>query len=88
MIECTFLLHTHTTHLYLYFVNVCVSLTVVPPSIRGSDEVSTLTVTVGGLITLVCESSGIPPPGLTWKKNGKIIIIIITNQSIIISFRS
>uniref|UniRef100_A0A3B4E5X1 Hemicentin 1 n=1 Tax=Pygocentrus nattereri TaxID=42514 RepID=A0A3B4E5X1_PYGNA len=42
----------------------------VPPSIRGSDEVSRLTVTEGGLITLVCESSGIPPPSLTWKKNG------------------
>lgn len=48
----------------------------VPPSIRGSDEVSPLTVTVGGLVTLVCESSGIPPPSLTWKKNGIIFIII------------
>ncbi|ROL43461.1 Hemicentin-1, partial [Anabarilius grahami] len=42
----------------------------VPPSIRGSDEVSSLTVIVGSLITLVCESSGIPPPSLTWKKGG------------------
>uniref|UniRef100_A0A8C1GCV3 Hemicentin-1 n=1 Tax=Cyprinus carpio TaxID=7962 RepID=A0A8C1GCV3_CYPCA len=42
----------------------------VPPSIRGSDEVSPLTVIEGGLITLVCESSGIPPPSLTWKKDG------------------
>uniref|UniRef100_A0A673IBQ3 Hemicentin-1 n=1 Tax=Sinocyclocheilus rhinocerous TaxID=307959 RepID=A0A673IBQ3_9TELE len=41
----------------------------VPPSIRGSDEVSPLTVIEGGLITLVCESSGIPPPSLTWKKD-------------------
>ncbi|XP_062857960.1 hemicentin-1 [Trichomycterus rosablanca] len=42
----------------------------VPPSIRGSDKVSPLTVTEGGLITLVCESSGVPPPSLTWRKNG------------------
>ncbi|TSL47575.1 Hemicentin-1 [Bagarius yarrelli] len=42
----------------------------VPPSIRGSDKVSPLTVTLGGLVTLVCESSGIPPPSLIWKKNG------------------
>ncbi|KTF76822.1 hypothetical protein cypCar_00021533 [Cyprinus carpio] len=42
----------------------------VPPSIRGSDEVSPLTVIEGGLITLLCESSGIPPPSLTWKKDG------------------
>ncbi|XP_055020737.1 hemicentin-1 [Boleophthalmus pectinirostris] len=49
-----------------YNLNVWVS-----PSIRGSEEVSPLTVTEGGLITLVCESSGIPPPSLIWKKNGK-----------------
>ncbi|XP_073667498.1 hemicentin-1 isoform X2 [Paramisgurnus dabryanus] len=41
----------------------------VPPSIRGSDEVSPLTVIEGNLITLVCESSGIPPPSLSWKKD-------------------
>ncbi|TRZ02412.1 hypothetical protein DNTS_034467 [Danionella cerebrum] len=41
-----------------------------PPSIRGSDEVSSLSVIEGGLITLVCESSGIPPPSLSWKKDG------------------
>ncbi|XP_035384811.1 hemicentin-1 isoform X2 [Electrophorus electricus] len=48
-----------------YNLNVWVS-----PSIRASEEVSILTVTEGGLITLVCESSGIPPPSLTWRKNG------------------
>ncbi|XP_063057327.1 hemicentin-1 isoform X2 [Engraulis encrasicolus] len=42
----------------------------VPPSIRGSEEVSPLTVIEGSLISLVCESSGIPPPSLTWKKDG------------------
>ncbi|MBN3302329.1 HMCN1 protein, partial [Amia calva] len=45
----------------------------VPPSIRGSDEVSPLTVIEGSLITLVCESSGIPPPSLAWKKNGIVL---------------
>ncbi|XP_029988074.1 hemicentin-1 [Sphaeramia orbicularis] len=48
-----------------YNLNVWVS-----PSIRGSEEVSPLTVTEGNLITLVCESSGIPPPSLSWKKDG------------------
>ncbi|AWP10692.1 putative hemicentin-1 [Scophthalmus maximus] len=42
----------------------------VTPSIRGSEEVSPLTVIEGSLITLVCESSGIPPPSLTWRKDG------------------
>ncbi|XP_033937393.1 hemicentin-1 [Pseudochaenichthys georgianus] len=48
-----------------YNLNVWVS-----PSIRGSEEVSPMTVTEGSLITLVCESSGIPPPSLTWRKDG------------------
>ncbi|TKS74334.1 Hemicentin-1 Fibulin-6 [Collichthys lucidus] len=48
-----------------YNLNVWVS-----PSIRGSEDVSLLTVIEGGLITLVCESSGIPPPSLTWRKDG------------------
>ncbi|XP_074524022.1 hemicentin-1 [Halichoeres trimaculatus] len=48
-----------------YNLNVWVS-----PSIRGSEEVSPLTVIEGSLTTLVCESSGIPPPSLTWRKDG------------------
>ncbi|XP_076872442.1 hemicentin-1 isoform X2 [Brachyhypopomus gauderio] len=48
-----------------YNLNVWVS-----PSIRGSEDVSNLTVSEGGLITLICESSGIPPPSLSWRKNG------------------
>ncbi|XP_056893820.1 hemicentin-1 isoform X2 [Takifugu flavidus] len=42
----------------------------VAPSIRGSDEPSPLTVTEGNPITMVCESSGIPPPSLVWRKDG------------------
>ncbi|NXX50442.1 HMCN1 protein, partial [Tricholaema leucomelas] len=42
----------------------------VSPSIYGSDDITQLTVTEGSLISLICESSGIPPPSLTWKKNG------------------
>lgn len=54
---------------------VCASLwrlliIAVSPSIRGSEEVSPLTVVEGSLIALVCESSGIPPPSLTWRKDG------------------
>nr|XP_033816119.1 hemicentin-1 isoform X1 [Geotrypetes seraphini] len=52
-----------------YNVNVWV-----PPVIRGSEDVSQLTVTEGSLISLICESSGIPPPGLTWKKNGSLFM--------------
>lgn len=47
----------------------------VSPSIRGADEIPPLTVIEGSLITLVCESSGIPPPSLTWKKDGKCVFV-------------
>ncbi|KFO28580.1 Hemicentin-1 [Fukomys damarensis] len=46
----------------------------VPPSIYGSDELVQLIVTEGNLITLVCESSGIPPPNLIWKKKGSPVL--------------
>ncbi|XP_043555476.1 hemicentin-1 [Chiloscyllium plagiosum] len=42
----------------------------VPPSIQGLNELSKLTVIEGSLISLICESSGIPPPSLMWMKNG------------------
>ncbi|XP_053325662.1 hemicentin-1 [Spea bombifrons] len=47
-----------------YNVNI-----MVPPTIQGSDEESEITVIEGTLISLLCDSSGIPPPSLTWKKN-------------------
>ncbi|KAM4722858.1 hemicentin-1 [Rhinophrynus dorsalis] len=47
-----------------YNVNI-----LVPPAIRGSDEDSLVTAIEGTLISLLCDSSGIPPPALTWKKN-------------------
>ncbi|NWT15620.1 HMCN1 protein, partial [Vireo altiloquus] len=52
-----------------YNVNIWVS-----PSISGSDDSSQLTVTEGSLVSLICESSGIPPPSLTWKKNGSPVV--------------
>ncbi|NWU93884.1 HMCN1 protein, partial [Upupa epops] len=50
-------------------VNIWVS-----PSIFGSDATSQLTVIEGSLISLICESSGIPPPSLTWEKNGSSLV--------------
>uniref|UniRef100_A0A8C3YS46 Hemicentin-1 n=1 Tax=Catagonus wagneri TaxID=51154 RepID=A0A8C3YS46_9CETA len=46
----------------------------VPPSIYGSDELAQLTVIEGHLISLLCESSGIPPPNLIWKKKGSPVL--------------
>ncbi|KAM5295479.1 hemicentin-1 isoform 1-T1 [Glossophaga mutica] len=52
-----------------YNVNI-----LVPPSIYGSDELAQLTVIEGNLISLLCESSGIPPPNLIWKKKGSPVL--------------
>ncbi|XP_010130628.1 PREDICTED: hemicentin-1, partial [Buceros rhinoceros silvestris] len=63
-----------------YNVNIWVS-----PSIYGSDDVSQLTVTEGSLISLICESSGIPPPSLTWKKNGSLLLADLSGRVRILS---
>ncbi|XP_036128071.1 hemicentin-1 [Molossus molossus] len=42
----------------------------VPPNIYGSDELAQLTVIEGNLLSLLCESSGLPPPNLIWEKKG------------------
>ncbi|XP_074858281.1 hemicentin-1 isoform X2 [Carettochelys insculpta] len=63
-----------------YNVNVWV-----PPSIYGSDELSQLTVLEGSLISLVCESSGIPPPSLTWKKNSSLLPVDPTGRVRVLS---
>uniref|UniRef100_A0A8D2KTM3 Hemicentin 1 n=1 Tax=Varanus komodoensis TaxID=61221 RepID=A0A8D2KTM3_VARKO len=48
-----------------YNVNVWV-----PPSIYNSDILTEMTAIEGNLISMICESSGIPPPALSWTKNG------------------
>ncbi|NXJ63832.1 HMCN1 protein, partial [Rostratula benghalensis] len=63
-----------------YNVNIWVS-----PSIYGSDDISQLTVIEGSLISLVCESSGIPPPSLTWKKNGSPLVAELLGRVRILS---
>nr|XP_051676343.1 hemicentin-1 isoform X2 [Oryctolagus cuniculus] len=46
----------------------------VPPNIYGSNELVQLTVIEGNLISLLCESSGIPPPNIIWKKKGSPVL--------------
>ncbi|ETE68709.1 Hemicentin-1, partial [Ophiophagus hannah] len=53
-----------------YNVNVWV-----PSSIYSSDTVTQLTVIEGNLISMMCESSGIPPPILAWRKNGSPLLV-------------
>ncbi|KAM5295481.1 hemicentin-1 isoform 3-T3 [Glossophaga mutica] len=53
-----------------------VSLTVyVPPSIKdhGSESLSVVNVREGASVSLECESNAVPPPVVTWYKNGRMI---------------
>ncbi|XP_073073009.1 hemicentin-1 isoform X4 [Manis javanica] len=52
----------------------------VPPNIYGSDELAQLTVIEGNLISLLCESSGIPPPNLIWKKKDSLVLAESTGR--------
>ena len=45
----------------------------VPPSIKdhGSESLSVVTVREGTSVSLECESNAVPPPVVTWYKNGR-----------------
>lgn len=47
----------------------------VPPSIRDSsgDSPVVVNVLVGKSVTLECESNAVPPPTITWYKNGRMV---------------
>lgn len=47
----------------------------VPPSIRDSsgDSPVVVNVLVGKSVTLECESNAVPPPTVTWYKNGRVV---------------
>ncbi|XP_063154493.1 hemicentin-1 [Candoia aspera] len=63
-----------------YNVNVWV-----PPSIHSSDTVTQLTVIEGNLISMMCESSGIPPPALGWRKDGSPLLADPTGRVRVLS---
>ncbi|XP_077377558.1 hemicentin-1 [Festucalex cinctus] len=43
----------------------------VPPGVDHVEPVEPVTVVQGSLVTLTCEARGIPPPTLTWLKDGQ-----------------
>ncbi|XP_077188775.1 hemicentin-1 isoform X2 [Paroedura picta] len=63
-----------------YNVNVWV-----PPSIYSSDILTQLSVIEGNLISMICESSGLPPPALSWRKNGSPLLIDPTGRIRVLS---
>lgn len=55
--------------------NMVVLLFPVPPSIRDNsgDSPVLMNVLVGKSVTLECESNAVPPPTITWYKNGRMV---------------
>ncbi|XP_055017752.1 hemicentin-1 [Boleophthalmus pectinirostris] len=43
----------------------------VPPGVDHVEPVEPVTVVQGSLVTLTCEARGVPPPSLTWFKDGQ-----------------
>ncbi|XP_056132043.1 hemicentin-1 [Lampris incognitus] len=43
----------------------------VPPGVDHVEPVEPVTVVQGSLVTLTCEARGVPPPTLTWMKEGQ-----------------
>lgn len=66
------------THLGL----ICPSLTLtsffppppVPPTIKGGNASTGVTALLGTVVTLECEGRGVPPPTVTWYRNGQAIL--------------
>lgn len=56
-------------------INSYLTLDAVPPSIRDSSGGSPVVVNVlvGNSVTLECESNAVPPPTITWYKNGRVV---------------
>uniref|UniRef100_A0A3B3QTK8 Ig-like domain-containing protein n=1 Tax=Paramormyrops kingsleyae TaxID=1676925 RepID=A0A3B3QTK8_9TELE len=46
-------------------------LTLVPPLLAHMEPVEQVTVVQGSLVTLSCEARGMPPPSLSWLKDGQ-----------------
>lgn len=42
----------------------------VPPNIVGTSETQDVSVLLGGQVTLECRSDAVPPPTLSWLKDG------------------
>lgn len=42
-----------------------------PPGVDNVEPVEPVTIVQGSLVTLTCEARGVPPPTLTWLKDGQ-----------------
>lgn len=56
-------------HLNLLFKILSLKCVSVPPTLRASDEVKTLTVPVNGHLTLECLADSDPAPEIEWYKD-------------------
>lgn len=45
-----------------------------PPSIKGGNITTKVAALLDTLVTLECETRGVPPPTITWYRNGEVIL--------------
>lgn len=54
------------------YVKSSLNLYPVPPRLEG-PAVERVVETISNPVTFACDATGIPPPSLTWLKNGRVI---------------
>lgn len=55
-------------------MSLFLSFELVPPSIKGGNITTEVSVLLNNLINLECETKGIPVPTITWYKDGQRVI--------------
>lgn len=58
-------------HLLICGCDVCLLFFSEPPQIKTSGVPAEVSVVVNSIMELQCEATGIPPPSLTWLKDGR-----------------
>ncbi len=59
-----------TTNLQV-FNHCCLSPSSAPPAVERTEPTEQVAVVQGSSVTLTCEARGVPPPTLSWLKDGQ-----------------
>lgn len=51
-----------------------------PPSIKGGNTSTDVTALLDTVVTLECEGRGVPPPAVTWYRNGQAVLSNLQTQ--------
>lgn len=65
---------------FSWVYSVCVFSVAVPPNIAGESAPQDVPVLQGRQVTLECKSDAVPPPTLTWLKDGAPLQVLPNNR--------